>query len=87
MRPAVAFQSTPVLLDRPDREGQLVFADGQLVALLVRLDGDAHPKTWLEHGFSKPVWTVGAVGLSSVSELGRSQRVASTPTESVTHFA
>jgi hypothetical protein len=37
VRAAVAFQPTPVLLDRPDREGQLVFADGQLVAL----DGDA----------------------------------------------
>jgi hypothetical protein len=53
MRPAVAFQSTPVLLDRPDREGQLVFADGQLVALLVRLDGDAPSDDLV--GFSKPV--------------------------------
>jgi hypothetical protein len=58
MRPAVAFQSTPVLLDRPDREGQLVFADGQRVALLVRLDCDAPSDdligAWfLEAGFGR----------------------------------
>ena len=55
MRPAVAFQSTPVLLDRPDREGQLAFADGQLVAYGDGSMAMSHPKTWLEHGFSKPV--------------------------------
>ena len=41
----------------------------------------ARPMTWLEHGFPSRFWPVGAVGLSSVSELGRSQCVAWTPIE------
>ena len=37
----VSFQSLPILIDGYDPEGHLVFIDGQLAALLARLDADA----------------------------------------------
>jgi hypothetical protein len=42
MRSAISFQSIPVLIDGHDTEGSLVLHDGQLVAVLARLDGDSH---------------------------------------------
>jgi hypothetical protein len=53
---AISFQAIPVLIDGHDTQGQLVLIDGQLVAVLARLDGDAHDpamKKWwnLEAGF------------------------------------
>jgi hypothetical protein len=52
----VSFQSIPVLIDGYDTEGHLVLIDGQLAAVLARLDGDAHEPelkgNWhLEAGF------------------------------------
>lgn len=53
---AVTFQAIPVLIDGHDTQGQLVLFEGQLVAVLARLDGDVHDpamKSWwnLEAGF------------------------------------
>ncbi len=52
----ISFQAIPILIDGHDTQGQLVLLDGQLVAVLARLDGDAHDpamKSWwnLEAGF------------------------------------
>ncbi|WP_246215708.1 hypothetical protein [Microvirga makkahensis] len=46
----------PVMIGRGDREGRLVLVDGELVAVLVRLDGDTHAadvrgQWFLEAGF------------------------------------
>ena len=60
MRCAVAFQANPVLLDRPDRGGQL-YADGGLGAARWRCPSE----TWLGW-FSSRFWPVGALRLSSV---------------------
>ncbi len=56
MPKAVTFQAIPILIDGHDTQGQLVLADGELTAVLARLDGDAHDpkmKGWwhLEAGF------------------------------------
>jgi hypothetical protein len=56
MRSAITLQPIPVLIDGHDTEGRLVLHDGQLVAVLARLDGDAHGEglkgRWhLEAGF------------------------------------
>ncbi len=53
---AITFQAIPILIDGHDTQGQLVLFDEQLVAVLARLDGDAHDpamKGWwnLEAGF------------------------------------
>ena len=53
---AITFQAIPILIDGHDTQGQLVLFDRQLVAVLARLDGDAHDpamKSWwnLEAGF------------------------------------
>ncbi len=53
---AITFQAIPILIDGHDTQGQLVLFDHQLVAVLARLDGDAHDaamKSWwnLEAGF------------------------------------
>jgi len=40
--PVVSFQSIPILIDGHDTEGCLALVDGQLAAVLARLDGDAH---------------------------------------------
>jgi hypothetical protein len=63
-----------VLLDDPDREGQLVFVEGQLMALLVRLDGDAPSDemvgAWfLEAGFG-PCHRPDSAVFSSLEEAG-----------------
>ena len=53
----VSFQPLPILIDGYDTEGHLVLIDGQLAAVLARLDGDAHEQpelkgNWhLEAGF------------------------------------
>jgi hypothetical protein len=54
----ITFQPVRVLIDGHDSEGWLIFADGQLAAVIVRLDGPAHDperKGWwnLEAGFGK----------------------------------
>ncbi len=53
----ISFQSMGVLIDGHDSEGRLVLADGQLAAVLVRLDGEHHTtdlgKWHLEAGFGK----------------------------------
>ena len=53
---AITFQAIPILIDGHDTQGQLVLFDEQLVAVLARLDGEAHDpamKSWwnLEAGF------------------------------------
>jgi hypothetical protein len=54
----ITFQAIPILIDGHDTQGQLVLADGELTAVLARLDGDAHDpkmKGWwhLEAGFGR----------------------------------
>jgi len=44
MPSAVSFQSIPVLIDGHDTEGSLLLHDGQLVAVLARLDGQSHDR-------------------------------------------
>ncbi len=56
MPKTITFWDIPVLIDDHDTQGQLVLADGELCAVLARLDGDAHDpkmKGWwnLEAGF------------------------------------
>jgi hypothetical protein len=52
----VSFQPLPILIDGYDTEGHLVLIDGQLAAVLARLDADAHEPEFkgrwhLEAGF------------------------------------
>lgn len=54
----ITFQDVKVLIDSHDTEGRLIFADDQLSAVIVRLDGDAHAAEhrgrWhLEAGFGR----------------------------------
>jgi hypothetical protein len=54
----ISFQPLRVLIDGHDSEGNLILADGQLAAVIVRLDGDYHDpehrERWhLEAGFGK----------------------------------
>lgn len=42
MRPQISFQPIEVLTASEDREGRLVFVDGKLAALLVRLADPEH---------------------------------------------
>ena len=55
MAPSLTFQHIEVMTGHADREGQLVLADGQLVAILVRLDDEVHGgdrgRWFLEAGF------------------------------------
>jgi hypothetical protein len=56
MRSAVSFQSIPILIDGHGTEGRLLLHEGQLVAVLARLDGLSHDEAcrgqWhLEAGF------------------------------------
>lgn len=56
MRSAISFQSIPILIDGHDTHGSLVLHEGQLVAVLARLDGEIHDQAvkgqWhLEAGF------------------------------------
>ncbi len=56
MLKTISFQPIPVLIDGHDTQGQLVLANGDLCAVLARLDGDTHDPTmkgwWhLEAGF------------------------------------
>jgi len=50
-------QNVPVHTGSPDQDGCLLFADGRLVAVLVRLSGEHDPelvgKWFLEHGFGR----------------------------------
>jgi hypothetical protein len=68
----ISFQAIPILIDGHDTQGQLVLVDGQLVAVLARLDGDAHDpamrKWWnLEAGFG-PVQAIGDNVFSSLDD-------------------
>jgi hypothetical protein len=45
----VSFEAIPVLIDGYDTEGHLVLIDGQLAAVLARLDGDAHEPEFKGH--------------------------------------
>jgi hypothetical protein len=54
----ISFQPMRVLIDGHDSEGILILADGQLTAVIVRLDGQTHNPQhkglWhLEAGFGK----------------------------------
>jgi hypothetical protein len=56
MRSAISFQPIPVLIDGHDTEGSLVLHEGQLLAVLARLDGETHAPEFkgrwhLEAGF------------------------------------
>jgi hypothetical protein len=42
MRVNITFQPVKVLVDGHDGAGRLIFADDQLSAVIVRLDGEAH---------------------------------------------
>ena len=39
----VSFQPIPVLIDGQDSQANLILADGQLTAVIVHLDSEAHP--------------------------------------------
>ena len=63
MTPSITFQTIPILIDGHDTQGLLALLDGQLVAVLARLDGETHDPqmkgSWhLEAGFG-PCHTVG----------------------------
>jgi hypothetical protein len=54
----ISFQPMRVLIDGQDSEGRLILADSQLVAVIVRLDGQTHHPEhrgrWhLEAGFGR----------------------------------
>jgi hypothetical protein len=54
----ISFQPMRVLIDGHDSEGNLILADGQLAAVIVRLDGEIHAPEhkghWnLEAGFGR----------------------------------
>jgi len=54
----ITSQPVKVLVDGHDSEGRLIFANDQLSAVIVRLDGDAHAPDYknlwnLEAGFGK----------------------------------
>jgi hypothetical protein len=56
MRSGISLQPIPILIDGHDTEGSLVLHEGQLVAVLARLDGQSHDEAmqgwWhLEAGF------------------------------------
>ena len=56
MTASITFQPIPILIDGQDAHGQLVLSDGQLVAVLCRLDAEFHDAqtkgSWhLEAGF------------------------------------
>jgi hypothetical protein len=75
MRSAVSFQAIPVLIDGNDTEGSLVLHDGQLVAVLARLDGDSHDPDFkgrwhLEAGFG-PCQEVGTRLFESLEDAAR----------------
>ena len=42
----ISFQPLRVLIDGHDSEGNLVLADNQLAAVIVRLDGESHDPKW-----------------------------------------
>jgi hypothetical protein len=68
MTPTVTFQSMPILIDGHDTQGLLVLFDGQLVAVLSRLDGEIHDQgqrgRWhLEAGFG-PCEDIGLLFMS-----------------------
>jgi hypothetical protein len=75
MRSAVSFQAIPVLIDGHDTEGSLVLHDGQLVAVLARLDGDSHDPEFkgrwhLEAGFG-PCQEVGTRLFETLEDAAR----------------
>ena len=45
MLKVITFEAIPILIDGHDTQGQLVLADGELTAVLARLDGERHDPT------------------------------------------
>jgi hypothetical protein len=75
MRSAVSFQAIPLLIDGHDTEGSLVLHEGQLVAVLARLDGDSHDPEFkgrwhLEAGFG-PCQEVGTQLFETLEDAAR----------------
>ena len=75
MGSAIPFQPIPVLIDGHDTEGSLVLHDGQLVAVLARLDGESHDPEFkgrwhLEAGLG-PCQEVGTHLFGSLEEAAR----------------
>ncbi len=73
MGSAISFQTIPILIDGHDVEGCLVLHDGQLVAVLARLDGEIHDEQsrgrWhLETGFG-PCQAVGTHLFETLDEV------------------
>ncbi len=74
MLKVITFQAIPILIDGHDMPGQLVLADGELTAVLARLDGDTHDPTmrgwWhLEAGFGHCA-DVGTYVFATLDEAG-----------------
>lgn len=70
----ISFQPVPVLIDGHDTQGQLVLVEGQLAAVLARLDGEAHGSSlrgrWhLEAGFG-PCIEPGGVIFDTLDDAG-----------------
>jgi hypothetical protein len=75
MSSAISFQSIPVLIDGHDTCGSLVLHDGQLVAVLARLDGESHDPEFkgrwhLEAGIG-PCQAVGTLVFDNLDEAER----------------
>jgi hypothetical protein len=55
VQPKLTFQAIEIMTGHADRQGQLVLADGQLIAVLVLLDDEIHGEDrgrwFLEAGF------------------------------------
>jgi hypothetical protein len=65
----ISFQPMRVLIDGHDSEGRLILANGDLAAVIVRLDGQTHDP---EH---KGLWNLGAgFGRCSVRDAPCSRR-------------
>ncbi len=59
----VSFQPIPVLIDGQDSQANLILADGQLTAVIVRLDSETHPPE------TRGYWRL-AVGFGKCNVLG-----------------
>jgi hypothetical protein len=75
MRSVVSFRTIPVLIDGHDTEGVLLLYEGQLVAVLARLDAETHDPDiqgrWhLEAGLG-PCQTMGTHLFQTLDEAAR----------------
>ena len=71
----ITSQPVKVLVDGHDSEGRLIFANDQLSAVIVRLDGDAHAPDYknlwnLEAGFGKCSVRVAPPAFTTPKEAG-----------------